>query len=42
MHYGVSIARRGWLEKKDVLNTMSFNSLAKALRGKRLKKNMLY
>lgn len=42
MHYGISIARRGWIEKKDVLNTISYNSLAKALHGKRLKKNMLY
>ena len=42
MFYGVSIARRGWIEKKDVLNTMGYNSLVKALRGKRLRKNMLY
>ena len=42
MHYGVSTARRGWIEKKDVLNTMSYNSLVKALRGKILRKNMLY
>jgi DNA polymerase (family X) len=32
MSYGVSIARRGWLEKKDVLNTMSHASLMKALK----------
>jgi DNA polymerase (family X) len=32
MEYGVSIARRGWLEKKDVLNTMDFKSLLKALK----------
>jgi DNA polymerase (family 10) len=32
MSYGVSIARRGWIEKKDVLNTMSYPSLMKALR----------
>jgi len=31
MSYGVSIARRGWLEKRDVLNTMSYDSLKKAL-----------
>ena len=42
MSYGVAIARRGWVEKKDVLNTMSYNSLLRALRSKRLKKNMLY
>jgi DNA polymerase (family 10) len=32
MGYGVSIARRGWLEKKDILNTLSYTSLIKALR----------
>jgi len=32
MTYGVSIARRGWLEKSDVLNTMDYNALAKALK----------
>ena len=32
MSYGVSIARRGWLEKKDILNTMSYASLMKALK----------
>lgn len=32
MGYGVSIARRGWLEKKDVLNTLSYSSLVKALK----------
>jgi DNA polymerase (family 10) len=32
MAYGISIARRGWLEKKDILNTMSYSSLMKALR----------
>jgi DNA polymerase (family 10) len=31
MSYGVSIARRGWLEKKDVLNTLNYNSFKKAL-----------
>jgi DNA polymerase (family 10) len=34
MVYGVSIARRGWLEKKDILNTMSYGSLMKTLKGK--------
>lgn len=24
MHFGVSVARRGWLEKKDVLNTLGY------------------
>jgi DNA polymerase (family 10) len=32
MAYGVSIARRGWIEKKDVLNTMNYNELMKALK----------
>ncbi len=32
MGYGVSIARRAWLEKKDILNTLSYSSLIKALR----------
>jgi histidinol phosphatase-like PHP family hydrolase len=32
MAYGVSIARRGWLEKKDILNTLNYSSLAKALK----------
>lgn len=34
--YGVGMARRGWLEKKDVLNTYSYNELMKRLRAKRL------
>ena len=32
MPYGVSIARRGWLEKKDVLNTLRCAALLKALK----------
>jgi DNA polymerase (family 10) len=35
MHYGVSIAKRGWLEKKDVLNTLDYDQLIKVLRRKR-------
>ena len=35
MHYGVSIARRGWLEKKDVLNTLGYEQLMKVLGRKR-------
>ncbi len=34
MEYGVSTARRGWLEKKDVLNTLDCPSLLKALKNK--------
>jgi DNA polymerase (family 10) len=32
MSYGVSTARRGWIEKQDVLNTMNYNDLLKALK----------
>jgi DNA polymerase (family 10) len=32
--YGVKMARRGWLEKKDVLNTLPFEKLMAALRPK--------
>jgi DNA polymerase (family 10) len=31
MRFGVAIARRGWAEKKDVLNTMDFKGLSKWL-----------
>jgi DNA polymerase (family X) len=34
MRFGVSTARRGWLEKKDVLNTLPLNALLAALRAK--------
>jgi DNA polymerase (family 10) len=37
MGYGVSIARRGWLTRGDVLNTLPFGTLSKrlqAMRGK--------
>jgi len=27
MEYGIGIARRGWLEKKDLINTMSYSEL---------------
>jgi DNA polymerase (family 10) len=32
MNYGVSIARRGWLEKGDVLNTLDADQLLKRLK----------
>lgn len=35
MNYGVSIARRGWLEKKDVLNTLKADDLLKRLKNMR-------
>jgi len=31
MHFGVATARRGWLEKKDILNTKSVNEIEKKL-----------
>jgi DNA polymerase (family X) len=34
MTYGVSIARRGWLEKSDILNTLSFSELKPKLKKK--------
>ncbi len=33
MAYGVSIARRGWVEKKDVLNTLEYDQLMKRLKS---------
>lgn len=32
MPYGVNMARRGWLEKADVVNTLTLKQLAKALK----------
>ncbi len=34
MEYGISVARRGWAEKKDILNTLSFARIREALRIK--------
>jgi DNA polymerase (family 10) len=34
MRYGVQTARRGWLEKKDVLNTLPLERFLAALRAK--------
>ncbi|HEX9021036.1 MAG TPA: DNA polymerase III, partial [Nitrospirota bacterium] len=31
MAYGVSVARRGWAEKRDVLNALPFEQLIKKL-----------
>ncbi|GAH32513.1 unnamed protein product, partial [marine sediment metagenome] len=28
MQYGVSVARRGWATKRDILNTLEYNELA--------------
>jgi DNA polymerase (family 10) len=38
MAYGVSVARRGWLEKEDVLNTLECDRLVQRLRACRAKK----
>jgi len=35
MELGVCVARRGWLEKSDVINTLSFDKLVKALGTRR-------
>ena len=35
MYLGVTVARRGWLEKKDVVNTLPLEKLLKLLRQKR-------
>jgi DNA polymerase (family 10) len=32
MRYGVAIARRGWLEKKDILNTFTYKDLMKKIK----------
>ncbi len=34
IHYGVTMARRGWLEKKDVINTLPTDKFLAALRAK--------
>ncbi len=34
MAYGIGTARRGWAEKKDILNTLSHNALMKRLKRK--------
>ena len=39
MRYGVGIARRGWLEKKDVLNTYPYKALLKRLKNKQHKRS---
>lgn len=38
MAYGVSVARRGWVEKKDVLNTLTYDQLIKKLKSCRADK----
>ena len=38
MTYGVSVARRGWVEKKDVLNTLGYEELMTWLKKSRTAK----
>jgi len=35
MEFGVAVARRGWLEEKDVVNTFSLDKLLKRLKSKK-------
>ena len=37
LRLGAGIARKGWLEKGDVINTLPFKGLLKELKSKRLK-----
>jgi DNA polymerase (family 10) len=32
MTYGISIARRGWLEKENILNTLNYDTLMNVLK----------
>jgi histidinol phosphatase-like PHP family hydrolase len=32
MRFGISVARRGWLSKEDVINTLSINELLKTIK----------
>jgi len=34
MNFGVDVARRGWLEEKDVINTLPLDKLLKRLKNK--------
>ncbi len=36
LQYGVDVARRGWLEKRDVFNTKTLAQVTKALRARRV------
>ena len=38
MTYGVSVARRGWAEKKDVLNALEYEQLIKRLKACKIRK----
>ncbi len=41
MAYGVSVARRGWVEKKDVLNTLGYEQLIKRLKACKTRKQRM-
>jgi DNA polymerase (family 10) len=41
MTYGVSVARRGWAEKKDVLNTLEYEQLIQRLKACRTGKQRM-
>jgi hypothetical protein len=34
LELGLSVARRGWLEKTDILNCLSYNDVIKVLKKK--------
>ena len=33
MSYGVAVARKGWAEKKDIINTLSYDKIVQELKG---------
>ncbi len=37
MDYGIDVARRGWCEEKDIINTLPYDQFFKKLKGNRLK-----
>ncbi|MDD3427535.1 MAG: DNA polymerase III, partial [Caldisericia bacterium] len=39
MKFGVATARRGWLEKKDVLNTYKLKDLLSIIKNKKVRNN---
>jgi DNA polymerase (family 10) len=39
--FGVNVARKGWLEKEDVVNTLSKGKIAEYLKKKKLDKNRI-
>ena len=41
MTYGVSVARRGWVEKKDVLNTLEYGQIIRRLKACKTRKQRM-